>query len=330
VDERPVPFPPPRHPLAPPPPLAETEVERLFDLATPVKISVVLPATNESVLLERTVVQFRATLPEPSEIIVVDNGSRDGCSDFLLDDPPADVRLIRTPEPLGVAGARNRGLAAARGEVLVFADAHVDLPERWWQPLVVTLGQPQVGVVGPAMGVMGRPEHHYGYGQRILVPSLTVKWLRDNRPDPHPVPTLGGGFMALRRTTLTTFGAFDDGLVQWGYEDLELCLRYWLLGLEAWVVPSVAVHHYFRPDGANGVDLATLTHNQLRVGCLHLDEDLLADFLATTQRLPGFASAMARIVQGDVPARRAEYFSRRVRTPRWLFERFTGLDGVPA
>ncbi|MEZ4657922.1 MAG: glycosyltransferase family 2 protein [Caldilineaceae bacterium] len=71
----------------------------------------ILPATNESILLQRTVDQFAATLPDNSEIIVVDNGSTDSCADFLLDHSCPHIHLIRTPELLGVAGARNRGLA---------------------------------------------------------------------------------------------------------------------------------------------------------------------------------------------------------------------------
>src|SRR5271156_4489914 len=46
------------------------------------------------------------------------------------------------------SGARNFGARHARGEILVFCDAHVEVPPRWWEPLynllrmgVVHLGQ---------------------------------------------------------------------------------------------------------------------------------------------------------------------------------------------
>jgi hypothetical protein len=158
-----IPFPPPFH-VIPPPALGAEQVEGLFRGDYPLKISVILPASNESVLLQRTVEQFAATLPEHSEVIVVDNGSTDGCSDFLLEAPCPNIHLIRTPEALGVAGARNRGLDAARGEVVVFADAHIDLPTDWWQPIVCTLNRPHVGVVGPGIGVMGKPDYRVSYG----------------------------------------------------------------------------------------------------------------------------------------------------------------------
>ena len=136
---------------------ARGQVEQLFRGDYPAKISVILPAANESVLLKRTVEQFAATLPDNSEVIVVDNGSTDGSADFLMDGGYENVHLISSTEALGVSGARNRGLAQAKGEIVVFADAHLDLPERWWQPIVCTLQRPEVGVVGPGIGIMGMP-----------------------------------------------------------------------------------------------------------------------------------------------------------------------------
>ena len=62
--------------------------------------------------------------------------------------------------------------------------------------------------------------------------------------------------MAMRHDTLKRAGAFDEGMPQWGSEDMELCVRYWLLGYEVWVVPEVTVLHYFRkarPTGSTGI-----------------------------------------------------------------------------
>src|SRR5262249_1582414 len=208
------PSPPPSPPTPPPPPLPASVAATLFTGDSPATISVIVPACNESVLLQRTAEQLAATLPANSEIIVVDNGSQDGCADFLGQEARAGVHLIRTPTPLGVAGARNRGLAQAHGEVVVFADAHLDLPERWWQPIVALLNRPHVGVVGPGIGVMGKPDSQKMYGQRIADTKLRVEWLPWQRAEPYPVPTLGGGFMAMRHATLTQAGAFGAGRPQ--------------------------------------------------------------------------------------------------------------------
>jgi glycosyltransferase involved in cell wall biosynthesis len=321
-----IPFPPPFHVIPPPAPLPAEELERLFRGDRELKISVILPATNESVLLQRTVEQFVATLPEDSEVIVIDNGSTDGCADFLAEGTWENVRLIRSAEPLGVSAARNRGLAEARGEIVVFSDAHMDVPERWWQPLVRTLNLPDVGpnvgVVAPGIGVMGKPEHNVACGQRIAETDLRLEWLPSKSAEPYAVPTLGGGFMAMRRETLERAGAFDEGMPQWGSEDMELCVRYWLLGYEVWVVPEVTVLHYFRNARPYGVQWHLLTHNLLRVALLHFGERRLGRVASALRNRTRFGAALAQTVESDIWQKRAEFAARRVRDDDWLFEKF--------
>jgi glycosyltransferase involved in cell wall biosynthesis len=315
-------FPPPYFVIPGPKPMDEAAAAALFKGTHPFKISVILPALNESVLLQRTVEQFEATLPPGCEIIVVDNGSIDGCADFLAGGGHPLVTLIHSAKPLGVSGARNRGLDAARGEVIVFVDSHVDVPERWWQPVVATLNRPNVGVVGAGIGVMGKLEDKVSCGQRIAESSLRVEWLPWKQSEPHPVPTLGGAFMAMHRETLERAGAFDLGMPQWGSEDLELCLRYWLLGYEVWVVPEVIILHYFRSENPLKIRPGIVTHNQLRVALLHLGQARLDRVVSALKREPDFGSAMAHAVDSDAWARRAELATARVRNDDWFFELF--------
>lgn len=320
--EEEIPFPPPFYVIPPPDLVPTVQAGQLFRGDYPRAISVILPAANESVLLKRTVDQFIATLPANSEIIVVDNGSTDGSADFLAEPAYADVQLMQTTELLGVAGARNRGLAQAQGEIVVFADAHIDLPHHWWQPLVSVLNRPEVGVVGPAIGVMGKPNHPAACGQRIAEAKLRVEWLPWRGNDPYPVPTLGGGFMAMRHATLQQAGAFDAGMPQWGSEDLEICVRYWLLGYEVWVAPAVTILHYFRKANPYKVEWGAVTHNLLRVALLHFNQARLARVLTALKSNGNFAQAMAYAVESDVWQKRTEFAARRCHDDDWLFEKF--------
>lgn len=322
ADPEEIPFPPPFHVIPPPRALPAERMERLFRGGHPARISVILPATNESVLLQRTVEQFQATLPADSEVLVIDNGSTDGCADFLLEGAHEGVHLIRTDQPLGVAAARNRGLEQARGEIVVFADAHIDLPADWWQPMVDTLNRPNAGVAGPGIGVMGKQNGAVGYGQRIAETKLRLAWLSRKGEEPYPVPTLGGGFMAMRRDTLQRAGAFDEGMAQWGSEDVELCLRYWLLGYEVWMVPDVIVRHYFRKQRPYGVQSHLMLHNQVRVALLHFKQERLSRVLTALRNHPRFGSALALATESDVWEKRAEFAARRLRDDDWLFEKF--------
>jgi glycosyltransferase involved in cell wall biosynthesis len=308
----------------------------LFDDSREARISVVLPALNEA-HLERTLRQFARTLPPNSEVVVVDNGTTDTSVDFLakhadiqpaadpalttldVDTPGVAVRLLRYDRPLGVSAARNRGMEHARGEVVVFSDAHVDVPDGWWAPIVETLQRREVGIVGPAIGVMGRDNAPLACGQRIADADLRVEWLPWMGPRPRPVPTLGGGFVAMRRETLEAAGAFDDGMQQWGSEDLEICLRYWMLGFEAWVVPEVEIPHYFRKASPYHVEWKHVLVNLMRTAYLHLNEERVARFLHATANNSQYTRALAACANSDVWIRRDQLRRQRKHDDDWYF-----------
>jgi glycosyltransferase involved in cell wall biosynthesis len=88
------------------------------------KVSVVIPCYNQARFLGEAIDSVLSQGYTDLEIIVVDDGSKDGpeevASRYAREDPR--VRFIRQ-ENRGLAAARNRGLAEARGEYVVFLDS---------------------------------------------------------------------------------------------------------------------------------------------------------------------------------------------------------------
>src|SRR5688572_603257 len=88
------------------------------------KVSVVIPCYNQARFLGEAIQSVLCQGYTDLEIIVVDDGSKDGteevASGYAKEDPR--VRLIRQ-ENRGLAAARNRGLAEAEGEYIVFLDS---------------------------------------------------------------------------------------------------------------------------------------------------------------------------------------------------------------
>jgi hypothetical protein len=93
--------------------------------ATPT-LSIVVPAYNAQDFIEAS---LRSILPQMGprhELVLVDDGSRDRTAQLAealgAAHPALSMRVLRQPNQ-GISGARNRGIAEARGEYIAFVDA---------------------------------------------------------------------------------------------------------------------------------------------------------------------------------------------------------------
>jgi GT2 family glycosyltransferase len=283
-------------------------------------VSAVVPSRDEGANLRRTVHHLLATMPADGEIVVVDDGSTDGSADFPAERYPA-VRVIRPDSSLGPGGARNLGAEAARGDIVLFCDAHVAPQPGWFEAFAEALSDRSVGAVGPAMAVSRDPRVQ-GYGGTWRLPELYFDWLGYQGTGPHDAPLLGGAFLAMRQDMFEACGGFDAGLVGWGADDSELCARLWMLGHSCLVIPTIAVTHEFRRAFPYEVDEALVVHNLLRLAVVHLGAERLERVLDHYRMHPSAARAFALIAAGDTYQRRAAVHSSRRHDDAWFFERF--------
>ena len=85
-------------------------------------VSVVMPLFDKADRVGAAVASVLAQGAEDFELLVVDDGSRDGGGAVVRAVGDPRVRLLRQ-ENRGAAAARNRGIAAARGRLVAFLDA---------------------------------------------------------------------------------------------------------------------------------------------------------------------------------------------------------------
>jgi len=160
-------------------------------------------------------------------VVVVDDGSADGTAGVVEALGLEQVRVIRQPNA-GKAAALNRGIAAARNEVIVMVDADTIFEERSLRRVVFPLAAPGVGAVsgntkvGNRGGLLGRWQHiEYVIGfnlDRRLFDVLRC------------MPTVPGAIGAFRREALAEVGEISADTLA---EDTDLTLA---IGRAGWDV----------------------------------------------------------------------------------------------
>jgi len=285
-------------------------------------ISIIIPCRNDALYLEPTLDLIEYSIEELDyEVIVVDDGSLPPLSKSdLLRNFPQVTRVIETLG-VGPAQARNLGAKAAKGEILVFFDCHVAPLPGWDSRLSELLMKSDIGIVGPVISDLLNPEAK-GFGGTFDL-TFHFKWLPKRREDPYPVPALSGCAMAMRRETFFEIGEFDRGLRSWGDEDVELCLRSWLMGYTVYLYPSVEVMHLFRPRHPYQVSYFGIVANKIRIALLHWLGPRLARSLKLLSYNRRFLPALLfNLMDDELWERREFLLKRRRRDDEWFCKRF--------
>jgi GT2 family glycosyltransferase len=175
------------------------------------RVTFVIPVRDDAHRLRRCLRSIRANdyPADRVEIVVADNGSRDGSGDVAR----SEGALVLNLPGLSVATLRNRAAEAATGDVLAFVDADHEIEKDWTASAAEALREPSIGGVGaPYLTPAGASWVQRAYG-RFRVRSNGL----------HDVEWLATGNMAMRRGLFLRLGAFDTTLET--CEDLDLCLR---------------------------------------------------------------------------------------------------------
>ena len=120
-------------------------------------ISVVIPNWNGRSWLPACLAALRGQERAADEVIVVDNGSRDGSLEYLRDEHP-EVRVIALSDNTGFAHAANLGMNVARGEFVALVNTDVELAADWLARATAALeAHPRAAAVACKMLSLQRP-----------------------------------------------------------------------------------------------------------------------------------------------------------------------------
>ncbi len=209
-------------------------------------ISVIIPTFGRPAPLLRCIASLvsQAYPRESFEVIVVDDGGKPPVARSLPSERSrrVDFRLLEEPHR-GVAAARARGIAYARGSILAFLDDDCSVPPDYLATIErVFRARPetrvvQVGLENP------EPENMYGRAWNFAFEEA----LKVNL---HPAPegrficgTLGGVMVARRK--IFTEVAFDPALTR-GLEDADLRYQLQARNIPVYYEPPIRVFHHQR------------------------------------------------------------------------------------
>lgn len=214
--------------------------------------TIALCTHNHADRLERTLADLRRiSLPRGDwEFLVIDNGCRDDTPRLLAEHvwPKGwKVRIVRE-EQLGLSHARNRAIAEASGEYLIFMDDDETADSDWlcaFERLIEA----------------ERPDA-FGGRIRVLFEDDRPTWLADellgflgelNRSDAIAPLTAAdtsffGGNFGFRRSVCEQVGGFDaqlgrKGTTNIGGEEVDFYLRLLDAGLNVWWTPEAIIFH---------------------------------------------------------------------------------------
>ena len=191
--------------------------------------SIIMPAFNVQSTMRETLAALLAQTYASYEVIIVDDGSTD-CTPGIATQFAADprVRVIRQANR-GLAGARNTGIAAARGDVIGFCDAD-DLwePQKLARHVAHLQANPQVGISYSGSALMDDNGVLTGQAQRPRLHDVTASHIFKRNP-------IGNGSAPVIRRAVFTQIAYrprHETVRDWYFdetfrqsEDIECWLR---------------------------------------------------------------------------------------------------------
>lgn len=219
--------------------------------------SVIVPNWNGAAHLPACLDALQRQTVTDFEVIVVDNGSRDGSLALLARDYP-EVQVIALPKNVGYAGGCNAGLRVARGETLVLLNNDTEVSSSWLAELLSALERyPDAGMATPKVLLWEDRSRLHTAGDYVRtsgIPDSRGVWQPDDGQFDREEYVFGaaGVAPAYRRKMLDDIGLFDADFMSY-CEDVDLSWRAQIAGYRCIYVPHSVLYHKVSATGSGPI-----------------------------------------------------------------------------
>ena len=214
------------------------------------RVSVVVPVRGQWPLVLRMIDSVVKYTPELMELILVDDFSPDETRSKLERAAAKDthVRLFAHDSQRGFAATVNRGVAAARGDILIVLNADTVVTPNWSTALCRHLQHADLaGAIGPLSNRVAGLQHlqpvEYDQGTLAGLNAFAERVSQARPGQASGVTRLTGLCLAMGRPTLRRIGGFDARFFPGNFEDDDWCLRLLAGGLIPYRADDVFIHH---------------------------------------------------------------------------------------
>lgn len=229
----------------------QTKENKVPNLSTGPELSIVILTHNNIDYTITCLESLFRTLTVEAEVIVVDNASDDDTI-IYLENLGSRIKLIQNPENYSFSKANNIGAGQAKGNYLLFLNNDVELLPGWCDFLLSHFERnPETGVQGAKLLYPNGQIQHAGivFGKVGHGQSMHYHiYLTHDREAPEVNKTrefqmVTGAMIAIRRGLFNEVGGFDEQY-QFGYEDMDICLKAKQQGFNTIYNHEVEAYHY--------------------------------------------------------------------------------------
>lgn len=192
--------------------------------------SLVIPVHNQIEYTRRCLDSIFRWTDIPFEVIIVDNASTDGTTDYL---PTVPAKVITNERNLGCAKAWNQGVQASSGEVIGILNNDIVVTPGWLSGLLEFMRRGGYGLVSPSAR-----EGPLDYGLEDYAAGFTRQCAGAVRSDLYWACTV------IDRRVFDDIGLFDEAFIFGGCEDVDFHWRALQAGWQAAMTGSVLIHHF--------------------------------------------------------------------------------------